>query len=86
MKKYIKPFLFVLFNNIFLMMMQVTSVNYEYYGFFYVLVFCLLWFFSFGLLVVGMAHTRVPGKKEEGEVIPFTNITGEPLLDRQKEK
>lgn len=65
MKKYVKPYLLVLFNNTFLIMIQIMSENYEHYGPIPTIIFCLLWFLTFCILVVGVAHTKMPSEHDE---------------------
>ena len=55
MKKYIKPFLLVLFNNSFLLMLNTKEVAQHLWS---IILFALLWFLTFLLLVVGVAEGR----------------------------
>jgi hypothetical protein len=57
MKKYIKPFFLVLFNNIFLLMINTPEVYNHLWS---LIIFTLLWFMTFSMLVVGIRYTKLP--------------------------
>lgn len=57
MKKYIKPFFLVLFNNAFLLMINTPEV---YNHLLSLIIFTLLWFVTFSMLVVGIRYTKLP--------------------------
>lgn len=58
MKKYIKPFFLVLFNNVFLLMINTPEVYNHLWS---LIIFTLLWFMTFSMLVVGIRYTKLPG-------------------------
>lgn len=60
MKKYVKPFLLVLFNNTFLLMLDTKEVAQHLWS---IILFALLWFMSFSMLVVGMRYSKIPDEK-----------------------
>lgn len=51
MKKYIKPFFLVLFNNVFLLMINTPEVYNHLWS---LIISTLLWFMTFSMLVVGI--------------------------------
>lgn len=57
MKKYIKPFFLVLFNNVFLLMINTPEVYNHLWN---LIIFTLLWFMTFSMLVVGIRYTKLP--------------------------
>lgn len=57
MKKYIKPFFLVLFNNVFLLMINTPEVYNHLWS---LIIFTLLWFMTFSMLVVGIRYTKLP--------------------------
>lgn len=57
MKKYIKPFFLVLFNNIFLLMINTPEVYNHLWN---LIIFTLLWFMTFSMLVVGIRYIKLP--------------------------
>lgn len=57
MKKYIKPFFLVLFNNVFLLMINTPEVYNHLWS---LIIFILLWFMTFSMLVVGIRYTKLP--------------------------
>lgn len=57
MKKYIKPFFLVLFNNVFLLMINTPEVYNHLWS---LIIFTLLWFMTFSMLVVGIRYTKFP--------------------------
>lgn len=61
MKKYIKPFLLVLFNNSFLLMLNTKEVAQHLWS---IILFALLWFWTFAMLVVGMRYSKIPDEKK----------------------
>ena len=61
MKKYIKPFLLVLFNNSFLLMLNTKEVTQHLWS---IILFALLWFWTFAMLVVGMRYSKIPDEEK----------------------
>lgn len=61
MKKYIKPFLLVLFNNVFLLMLNTKEVTQYLWS---IILFALLWFLTFSILVVGMRYSKIPNDEK----------------------
>lgn len=61
MKKYIKPFLLVLFNNVFLLMLNTKEVTQYLWS---IILFALLWFLTFSMLVVGMRYSKIPNDEK----------------------
>ena len=61
MKKYIKPFLLVLFNNVFLLMLNTKEVAQHLWS---IVLFALLWFLTFSMLVVGMRYSKIPNDEK----------------------
>lgn len=61
MKKYIKPFLLVLFNNVFLLMLDTKEVAQHLWS---IILFALLWFLTFSMLVVGMRYSKIPNDEK----------------------
>lgn len=59
MKKYIKPFFLVLFNNVVLLMLNTPDVCKNSWS---LILFAFLWFISFSMLVVGIRYTALPKK------------------------
>ena len=57
MKKYIKPFFLVLFNNVFLLMINTPEI---YNNLWSLIISILLWFITFSMLVVGIRYTELP--------------------------
>lgn len=57
MKEYIKPFFLVLFNNVFLLMINTPEVYNHLWS---LIIFTLLWFMTFSMLVVGIRYTKLP--------------------------
>lgn len=57
MKKYIKPFFLVLFNNVFLLMINTPEVYNHLWS---LIISTLLWFMTFSMLVVGIRYTKLP--------------------------
>lgn len=57
MKKYIKPFFLVLFNNVFLLMINTPEVYNHLWN---LIIFTLLWFMTVSMLVVGIRYTKLP--------------------------
>lgn len=61
MKKYIKPFFLVLFNNVFLLMINTPEVYNHLWS---LIIFTLLWFMTFSMLVVGIRYTKFPERDD----------------------
>ena len=57
MKKYIKPFFLVLFNNVFLLMINTPEVYNHLWS---LIISTLLLFMTFSMLVVGIRYTKLP--------------------------
>lgn len=57
MKKYIKPFFLVVFNNAFLLMINTPEI---YNNLWSLIISTLLWFMTFSMLVVGIRYTKLP--------------------------
>lgn len=62
MKKYIKPFLLVLFNNVLLLMLSTVEVAQHLWS---IILFALLWFISISMLVVGMRYSQIPDEENQ---------------------
>ena len=56
-----KPFLVVLFNNVFLLMLNTKEVVQHLWS---IILFALLWFWTFSMLVVGMRYSKMPDDEE----------------------
>lgn len=69
MRKYVKPFFFVIYNNSFLIMFLYILSNFEYWGVIPALVFGLGWLFSFIMLVVCVRYAKPPST-----VVHFTGL------------
>ena len=74
-RKYIKPFFLVLFNNVFLLMLNTPEVCKNLWS---LILFALLWFMSFSILVVGIRYTTLP--KDTDEYLKYSFIDNGILL------
>ena len=81
MKKYIKPFFLVLFNNVFLLMLNTPDVCKNSWS---LILFALLWFISFSKLVVGIRYTALP--KNTNEYLKYSFVDNGILLKTSKIK
>ena len=57
MKKYIKPFFLVLFNNVFLLMINTPEVYNHLWS---LIIFTLLWFMTFFFFFFCIRYTKFP--------------------------
>lgn len=60
MKKYVRPFFLVLFNNAFLHLFLSMLKDYKHWRIVLTLIIGCFWFIAFCMLVVAVRHTELP--------------------------